>query len=115
MSSQIPEEQPFAQLAQQADHPDEGPTAAPARLKSRIYSSLIRRQQESGPLASLTGTRTAGEQLCVFEDLWTILPIGETMKCRNLCSICHARVLAERMEKAPIHWPGCPYADFHKT
>jgi hypothetical protein len=115
MSSRMSEEQLFLQLAQQAEYPDAGRSVASARLKARIYSSLVKRQQESGPLVSLTETKAAGERLCVFENLWTIAPIGEQMKSRNLCSVCHARLLAERMEKAPIYWSGCPYADFHKT
>src|SRR5258708_30032985 len=115
MNSRMPEELLFEQLAQKAESPDTRPSGAPARLKARIYSSLIKRQQESGPLVSLTETKAAGGRLCVFEDLWTIAPVGEKMKGRNLCSVCHARLLAERMEKAPIYWPGCPYADFHKT
>jgi hypothetical protein len=32
----------------------------------------------------------------------------------NPCRICHARILGERLEKAPIFWPGCPYSEFHK-
>lgn len=115
MNSQMPEEQLFTQLAEKVEHLDEGLSTAPARLKARIYSKLVKRQQESGPLASLTETKAAGGRLCVFEDLLTIVPLGETMKCRNACSVCHARLLAEKMEKAPIYWPGCPYADFHKT
>ena len=115
MNNQMLEEQVFAQLAQRAEYPEEASVAASARLKSRIYASLVKRQQESGPLVSLTETKAAGGQLCVFEDLWTILPVGENMKCRNLCSICHARVLGEKLERAPIYWPGCPYAEFHKT
>jgi hypothetical protein len=26
--------------------------------------------------------------------------------------VCHARVLAERLEHAPIYWPHCPYVRF---
>ena len=114
MSSQIPEEQLFEQLAQKVELPAGAASVAPTRLKSRIYSNLVKRQQESGPLASLTETKTAGGQLCVFEQLWTIAPVGEKLKCRNLCRVCHARLLAEKMEKAPIYWPGCPYVDFQK-
>jgi hypothetical protein len=115
MNSRMPDEQQFEQLAQKADYPEAASSVAPARLKARIYSKLLKRQQESGPLASLTETKAAGGRLCVFEDLWTIAPVGEKMKCRNLCSVCHARVLAENMEKAPIYWPGCPYSGFQKT
>jgi len=114
MNNQIQEEQVFAQLAQKAEYPEEAPAAASARLKSKIYSSLVKRQQETGPLLSITETKGAGGELCVFEDMWAILPVGEDMKCRNLCSICHARFLAENLEKPPIYWPGCPYVAFHK-
>jgi hypothetical protein len=31
----------------------------------------------------------------------------------NPCRVCHARVLGERLERAPIFWPGCPYSEFH--
>lgn len=115
MNNRMPEEQLFEQLAHEAEYPDAGPSLAPARLKAKIYTKLVKRQQESGPLASLTETKAAGSELCVFESLWTIAPFGENMKCRNLCSVCHARVLAENLERAPIYWPGCPYADFQKT
>ena len=115
MNSRMPEEQLFVQLAQKAEYPDAGPSVAPACLKAKIYSKLVKRQQESGPLVSLTKTKVAGRRLCVFEKLWTILPVGEKIKCRNLCSVCHARLLAEKMEKAPIFWSGCPYVNFHKT
>ena len=114
MNNQRQEEQVFAKLAQKAEYPEEAPAAASARLKSKIYSSLVKRQQETGPLLSITETKGAGGELCVFEDMWAVLPVGEDMKCRNLCSICHARVLAENLEKPPIYWPGCPYVAFHK-
>ena len=115
MSSQVPEEQRFEQLVEKAEHPDASLPVAPARLKARIYSILVKRQQESGPLRSLTESRATGGKLCVFERAWTITAVGEKMKCLNLCRVCHARLLAEKMEKAPIYWAGCPYVDFHKT
>jgi hypothetical protein len=85
---------------------------APSRLKSRIFSALTRRQEQSGPLLSLRETSRAGNQLCVFEQLVQIAPVGETLHSFNCCRICHARVLAERIEAAPIWWPGCPYVKF---
>jgi len=51
--------------------------------------------------------------LCVFENALTILPLGTDIRSMNPCRICHARVLGERMHRAPIFWSGCPYADFH--
>lgn len=83
-----------------------------SRLKSRIYSTLISRQQQNGPLLSLTATKESGRKLCVFEELVQIAPVGESAECLNLCRVCHARVLAERVENAPVFWPGCPYARF---
>ena len=94
--------------------PNEGATRATARLKAKIYSALIRRQEESGPLLSLTETREAGAGLCVFESLWEKLPVGHSAKCFNCCSICHARILGERVERAPIYWHECPYVAFGK-
>ncbi len=54
---------------------------APSRLKAKIYSALLRRQQESGPLLSLSETWSAGRGLCVYEKLVQILPVGERAKC----------------------------------
>lgn len=85
---------------------------ASSRLKSRIYSTLISRQQQNGLLLSLTATKESGRKLCVFEELVQIAPVGESAECLNLCRVCHARVLAERVENAPVFWPGCPYARF---
>lgn len=90
----------------------EGSGKAPSRLKSRIFSALTRRQEESGPLLSLTETSRTGRHLCVFERLVQIAPVGENLHSFNLCRICHARALAERIEAAPIWWPGCPYVMF---
>ncbi|MGC1371979.1 MAG: hypothetical protein WA824_07575 [Candidatus Sulfotelmatobacter sp.] len=88
--------------------------AAPSRLKSRIYSALVRRQAENGPLLSLTETKSAGHGLCVFEECLRIAPTGESAKRLNPCRICHARILAEQMENPPIYWPNCPYVTFKK-
>jgi hypothetical protein len=85
---------------------------APSRLKSRIYSALMRHHAASGPLRALPATRAAGRGLCVFESLTSACPTGERVKQANLCSVCHARVLAEHIEGAPIFWHNCPYADF---
>jgi len=85
---------------------------APSRLKSRIYSAIAQRQAQAGPLLSLSRTEAGGGQLCVFEELIRIAPVGEQVESRNFCRVCHARVLAERVERAPIYWPGCPYVRF---
>jgi hypothetical protein len=87
---------------------------APARLKSKIYSALIARLSSRGRLLSLAGVKGGGRQLCVFEHAIAALPLGERVGSMNPCRICHARVLGERLDAAPIFWPGCPYADFHK-
>jgi hypothetical protein len=115
MNSRLPEEELFETMAERAGDPEAGPLLAPARLKARIYSALIKRQQESGPLRSLAETKAGGAKLCIFEEAWTLAALGDEMKCLNLCRVCHARLLAEKMYKAPIYWSGCPYADFHKA
>jgi len=99
-------------LAKQADQAQGEP--APARLKSRLYTLLVRRQQESGPLLGLGETRTQGHGLCVFEGLWQRAMSGEEAQRFNCCSVCHARVLAEHLERAPIFWGHCPYVAFGK-
>jgi hypothetical protein len=68
---------------------------------------------ESGRLLDLAETRKAGGHLCVFEATLTLLPVETNVGTMNPCRICHARILGERMERAPIYWPGCPYAGFH--
>ena len=113
MNSQEPEDKLFERLARESEQPD-GISAAPPRLKARMYSALVRRQQESGPLRSLRESKAEGAKLCVFEETWTVAALSEKIQRLNLCRVCHARLLAEKMEKAPIYWPGCTYADFHK-
>ncbi|MGH9642037.1 MAG: hypothetical protein ACRD3Q_06385 [Terriglobales bacterium] len=88
---------------------------APSSLKARLYSALIRKQQESGPLASLTASVKAGRAICVFEKMVQITPAGEQVKSSFFCEVCHARVLAEHFDHPPIFWPGCPYVDFKKS
>ncbi len=85
---------------------------APSRLKSRIYSVLMRRQTARGPLVALADSRAAGRGLCVFETLTDACPTGAAVKQLNLCEVCHARVLAEHLEQAPIFWHNCPYVGF---
>ena len=85
---------------------------APARLKSRMYSHLVQEQASGGPLLSLSGCKANGARLCVFEELVRIIPVAEAAQSANYCRICHARVLAEHLEHAPIFWPNCPYVKF---
>ena len=86
---------------------------APAKLKAQVYSALVARMAASGSLLDLAASREAGGHLCVFEQILTVLPVGTDVRTMNPCRVCHARVLGERMEHAPIFWPGCPYSDFH--
>jgi hypothetical protein len=86
--------------------------AAPSQLKSRIYSALMLAQAQTGPLLSLPECKAGGRALCVFEELVQIAAVGQTIQSVNYCRVCHARVLAERVENAPIYWPGCPYVSF---
>ena len=88
---------------------------APSRLKARIYSALIREQQATGPLRDLSETQAAGHALCVFEKLVQIAPVGGAAKEPFFCWACHARLLAERIENAPIFWQHCPYVAFKKN
>lgn len=104
----------FSRLVQQTET---APSVerAPSRLKSKTYSALIRRQEQSGPLLNIVETARAGHGLCVFESLWSHMPLGTSAKCFNCCSICHARLLGENVEPAPIYWGNCPYVAFKKS
>jgi hypothetical protein len=99
----------FSTLLSQPAQDDE---LAPSSLKARLYSALVRKQQESGSLASLDATVSAGHSICVFERLVQIVPVGEKAKSPFFCEICHARVIAEHFDKPPIFWTGCPYVKF---
>ena len=88
---------------------------APSSLKARLYSALVRRQQEGGPLASLDATVASGHEICVFEKLVQIAPVAERLKSPFFCEVCHARVLAEKLDNPPIFWPHCPYVEFKKS
>jgi hypothetical protein len=103
----------FGQLAE-VTGAEVQPLPAPARLKARIYSALIEQHAASGPLLSLTETKAGGRRLCIFEEVLAHLPVDERVKAKNPCRICHARVLGERLDRAPIFWPGCPYSKFHR-
>jgi hypothetical protein len=111
MSEKFPEDLWLKQLAAEEQH-EPAPQPTPSRVKSTIYSALIRKQQESGPLQTVSETKAAGSKLCCFEDLVRITPVGEKAEQFNCCSVCHARVLGERVEDAPIWWPHCPYVRF---
>jgi hypothetical protein len=85
---------------------------APSSLKARLYSAVIQEQQASGPLASLDETVAAGHDVCVFEKLVQIAPIGQKAKSPFFCQVCHARILAEGFDNPPIFWAHCPYVEF---
>ena len=89
----------------------EVPARVSSRLQSRIFSKLIQLDQEQGPLRLLSESRADGERLCIFETVVAVLP-GDNLQSRNPCAVCHARILGERVEQAPIFWPGCPYTKF---
>ena len=112
VDSNLPDDRWLETLAAEADAAWTAMEGAPSRLKAKIYSALLRRQQESGPLLSLSETRSAGRGLCVYENFVQIFPVGEKAKCFNCCSVCHARLLAENWEAALIHWSNCPYVRF---
>lgn len=113
MSKRHPKDEFFERLAELEERePASAEIRAPARLKSKIYSSLVLKQQESGPIASVSESHAAGYGLCVFEQLHRIAPVGEAAKQFNGCGVCHARKLAESLEKAPIWWANCPYVEF---
>jgi hypothetical protein len=86
---------------------------APARLKSKIYSALLTQLAEDGPLLDLKDTKHTCGRLCIFEQILTVAPRSTGISTMNPCRICHARVLGETMDHAPIFWPGCPYSEFH--
>ena len=104
----------FLTLAAETEAAERARDRAPARLKSRIYSALVLHQSSTGSLLSLSATKAAGRALCVFENTLDGIPVGERVKSMNPCRVCHARVLAEHFEAAPIFWPHCPYTTFQR-
>ena len=87
---------------------------ASARLRSRIYSRLLAEQAATGRLLGLAKTRESGRALCVFEAAIALSPLPETVQAMNPCYVCHARHLAERLERAPIFWAHCPYSEYQR-
>lgn len=104
----------FEKLAASAKLERSG-TRAPARLKAKVYSAMMLAEAAQGPLRDMVETRKAGGELCAFEELVRMAPVGRKLKSSNICRICHARVLAEMLEQPPIYWPHCPYVKFKKT
>ena len=99
------------QLVKQSGDTAFAPKRASSRLKSKLLSKLMELEQAEGPLRLLSANRAEGDALCIFEHMIAALP-SEDLQSRNPCAVCHARVLGERIENAPIYWPGCPYAQF---
>ena len=106
-----PEDELLRALSAQTGSGNTETPAAPSRLKSKVFSALVNHMEASGPLLPVRPTE-ATHGLCVFEKLVEIAPLSEKLKSFNACSICHARVLAERFEHPPIYWKNCPYVDF---
>lgn len=98
----------------EATEAEQEETKAPARLRAQLFSRLNLDQGKNGPLASVSESKAAGRELCVFEEIMRLAPVGEELRKYNYCRVCHARVLAENLDRAPIWWEGCPYADFQK-
>jgi len=98
-------------LIRKAEEFDPSEAKASSRLKSRILTKLVELEQAEGPLRNLSESRDAGEQLCVFEQALAMLPSGE-LQSKNPCAVCHARILGEKVENAPVFWPGCAYARY---
>jgi hypothetical protein len=111
--AKLPDEEFIQRLADMVEPAET--EVAPARLKAKLYSALVLRQTETGPLMSLSETAGRGHELCVFEQLVRIAPVGEMTKSLNICRVCHARVLAEHIENTPIYWRGCPYVEFKNS
>jgi hypothetical protein len=107
------EDRLFALLARLDDAVEE--ERASSRLKSRLYSALMRHQEQSGPLRGLGETRAHGYGLCVFESAWQRAISADAAQRFNCCRVCRVRVLAEHVEGTPIHWRNCPYVAFGGT
>jgi hypothetical protein len=110
MMSNPEEERKFSELLSAV--PEEIVRRVPSSLKARLYSALVHEQQKSGPLANLDETVAAGYEICVFERLVQISPVGERAKSPFFCQVCHARMLAEAFDNPPIFWTHCPYVAF---
>lgn len=94
-----------------ADEQAQEGVRAPARLKAKVYSALVRRAQQDAALRDLAATQQAGYELCFWEKIMEAVPGAGRL---NHCRFCHARLLGESLPHAPIGWSGCPYAQFHR-
>ena len=109
MNDHAPDDLLFEEFAERAPATE---LRAPSQLKSRIYSRLMLEEVKTGPLRSISECARDGRKLCIWEELVRIVPLGESAKQQNICRVCHARLLAEKIENAPIYWPNCPYVRF---
>jgi len=114
MAEHKKKDQDFEKLAASVRLTEPGTTRAPARLKARVYSALMLAEAAEGELRDMSQTKAAGRELCAFEELVRLAPVSRKLKSVNICRFCHARVLAEMLERPPIYWPHCPYAEFKK-
>lgn len=87
---------------------------APSKLKSRVYSALMREATRTRQMQPLAASEATGGCLCVFERFIQILPLPEKMGTLNYCRFCHPRLMGEAIEGAPVFWKGCPYAEFQR-
>ena len=109
----LPEDQFIDRIASQVELRDSAP--APSRLKARLYSALMLEEAAAGPLLPVSKCASGGGELCIFEHLVQIAPVGQQIESLNFCRVCHARVLGENFDNPPIYWPGCPYVQFKKS
>lgn len=109
----LPEEQFIELIASDVELRDAVP--APTRLKAKLYSAMMLEEAAAGPLMSVSECANHGGKLCVFERLVQIAPVGRQIEALNYCRVCHARILAEKLENPPIYWHGCPYVQFKKS
>ncbi len=111
----MPDSRPDKEFSLLLSLTDTATERAPSSLKARLYTSLVRKQAETGRLASLDTSVASGQALCVFEKLVQIAPVGEKAKSPFFCQTCHARILAEHFDNPPIFWPNCPYVKFKQS
>lgn len=95
----------FEQLGELCDQQGEH-APAPSTLKSRVFTALVRRQQQQQPLMTLSACRKAGETLCIFEQLVAIAPVGEPVKAKNparsAMPVCWVRGSKMRPSGGPV-------------
>jgi hypothetical protein len=87
---------------------DVTPERVPARLTSKTYSALWPEWPNRGR-CSISQQRKKPAHGCASSSTpLTVLPLGYDVRSMNPCRVCHARVLAERMEQALHTLAGLP-------